>query len=67
MDLEEAEEEAAMVEVEVFVEAEDGAGSDHEDAVALPKLAFVLIAERLYLISWVFLVFEQDVPSAVHP
>ena len=51
------EEEAAGAEVEVEVEVsgegevEDEVGSDHEDPVALLKLAFALIAERLYLIS----------------
>ena len=59
MDLEEAEEEAAAAEVEVFAEAEDGAGLDRKDPPALQKLVFALIAERLRLISW-------DCPVFVH-
>ena len=59
MDLEEAEEGVAVVEAEVFAEAEDGAGLGHKDPLALQKLVFALIAERLRLISW-------DCPVFVH-
>ena len=66
MDSEEAEEGAVVVEAEVFKEVEGGVGSDREDQVALRKLVFALIAERLHLIIWDFLVFKQDVHSVVH-
>ena len=71
MDLEEAEEEAAVVEAEVLAEAEDGAGLALEGLVeglaALPELAFALIAERLCLTDAGFLVFRQNALIAVHP
>ena len=58
--MEEAEEGAAVVEAEVFAEAEDGAGLGHkEDPLAPQKLVFALIAEQLRLISW-------DCPVFVH-
>ena len=71
MDLEGAEEEAAVVEAEVLAEAEDGAGLALEGLVeglaALLELAFALIAERLCLTGAVFPVFKQNALIAVHP
>ena len=71
MDLEGAEEEAAVAKAEVLAEAEDGAGLALEglveDLAALPKLAFALIVERLCLIGVGFLVSRQNALIAAHP
>lgn len=66
MDLEEVEEEAAMVEAEVPAEAEDGAGLGHKDPLALQKLVCALIAEQLCLISWDCLVFVHSALIVIH-
>jgi len=66
LDLEEVEEEVAVVEGEVFAGAEDGAGLGHKDPLALQKLACALIAERLCLISWDCLVFAHSALIVIH-
>lgn len=58
MDLEEAEE--AGAEVEVLEEAEDGGGLDLEARSGLRRAVFVPIAEQLFLIGEDCPVFRQD-------
>ena len=60
MDLEEVEEEAAVVEVEVLEEVADGGGSDFEARLALRRPVFAPIAEQLFLIDADYLVFKRD-------
>lgn len=64
MDLEEAEEEAAVAEVKVLKGAGDGAGSDLEARLALRKPVSAPIAEKSFLIGADCHVFKRDAPIA---